>query len=130
MKEAVVHTKKYNHMDFDNMDAWFNVSFGFNSFNCVLGIITMQDFTIVSGIIGLMMQLILFLVKMYWMIRNNKNPDAEKHDINDAPLFERRCVGCATKFEPMHADQIFCKGDCKDAYMNDLTSRKPFIKPE
>ena len=127
-------TKKYNHMNFDNMDSWFNVSFSFNSFNCLLGLITMQDFQIISGLLGLLMQLILFLTKQFYMIRNNKDPDEHSegngdvlHSIESQP-FSRRCAGCGQPFTPAHPDMIFCESDCKERYMTNLQDRKPLLK--
>jgi hypothetical protein len=127
MEKHILIEKKYNHMDFE-MPFGFNITFGFNCFNVVLGVISPEAFTMVSGLAGLTMNLIYFLVKMYWMIKNNKNPDAEaaKNNINAAP-FERHCMGCGQSFVPEHPDQIFHDADCKDAYMTNLKDRRPLL---
>ena len=126
-KAFVIIKEKYNHMNFNNLDSWFQTSFGFHSFNLSMGMITMQQFQLVCGAIGLLMQLIQFLTKQYWLIKNNKNPDAETSttDIDAAP-FERRCLNCAKAFAPVEPNQVFCDGECKDDYLVALKNRTPF----
>ena len=130
MDNEVLITKKYNHMNFD-LPFGNTITFGFNSFNIVLGSITMQDFQIASGIIGLIMQLTLFLTKQFYMMRNNKDPHPKGSiiDIDDHP-FKRRCVGCGETFEPEHADQIFHGDTCRNTFMDNVKNRKPFIKKQ
>jgi hypothetical protein len=127
MDTAFLITKKiYNHMDSLNVPNL--VLQPLNTVNLAVGMAQNSYLSYLSAIIGIILNLMWHLYRFYRQIKIDEK--ADKHDINEAPLFERRCFGCGQKFEPMHADQIFCKGDCKDAYMNDLTLRKPFIKPK
>ncbi len=78
----------------------------------------------VLNYLGIILNVIWHLYKFYRQIKIDEKAD-KMNGINEAPL-ERRCVGCAKKFEPEHVDQIFCESACKDLYMNQLGSRTPF----
>ena len=111
----------------------FNLTFGINCFNFLLGFITLADIQVLSGLVGLVINLIFFLVKMYWLIRNNVNPAAAEnktHDIDDSALFERRCLNCNTDFVPQNSNQIFCTTACFESKLDDLQRPRLNAKDE
>ncbi|MDZ7879152.1 MAG: hypothetical protein U5L45_15840 [Saprospiraceae bacterium] len=52
-----------------------NHMLAFNCFNFCFGIITIEDFTMISGLAGLLMNLIFFVVKMYLVLAGKKMPE-------------------------------------------------------
>jgi hypothetical protein len=131
--ETISVTKDNPNMNFD-LPFGFNIAFGFNCYNLIFGVITSEDFQMISALVGLAMNLIYFIVKMYWMIKNNKNPDNETQaaqvraslvDLESSPI-ERKCLGCGKMFDAEHFDQIFHDVNCKDAYLANLKERTPF----
>jgi hypothetical protein len=134
-KAFVIIKEKYNHMNFD-LPSGFNTILGINLSNCLLGLVTLDQFTIISGCVGLVMNLIFHCVKMYMLVTGRKLPENVQAyeptatttltaDIDGAP-FERRCTNCAKPFEPIDPDQIFCDAECKDDYLVTLKNRKPY----
>ena len=113
MAKALFSNKKYNHMNFE-LPFDLKIILGVNGFNLVMGFISTEDFQIISALVGLTMNLIYFLTKQYYLIKNNVNPDAvttaavEKHDLETALPFARNCAHCQKPFQPKNENQVFC----------------------
>ena len=117
MNTAFLITKKiYNHMDSLNVSN--TILWPLNTVNFAVGVAQNSNLNYISAIIGIILNVIWHLYKFYRQIKIDEKAD-KINDINEAP-FDRRCVGCAKKFEPEHVDQIFCEPACKDLYMNEL----------
>jgi hypothetical protein len=128
MKNAVFITKKYNHMDSLNVPMGYG-AWLFNGFNFTLGVIMPSDINTISAIVGIVINLAWGLYKFFRQIQLDQKAIEKGENLVNiySEPFERRCIQCSTKFEPEHADQIFCNGDCKLTYMTDLSRRKTGI---
>ena len=96
----------------------FTVTLGLNGMNFILGIVTVDDFNMMSAIIGLTMNFIYFLVKMYQAL-------AKQTAVFDHDTLKRTCPNCKNVFETDSATQVFCTPECRTAFNEDAHSRRP-----
>jgi hypothetical protein len=86
---------------------------------------TQAEFALLSGVLGLAMNLILFFAKtfilLYKALRDNGN-DAASDAVESFP---RTCPGCKNVYETTSVTQVFCSPECREIFSADAYSRRP-----
>ena len=122
--DNLLNIKKYNLMNFD-IPHGFTITLGFNGLNFILGIISADEFNMLVALVGLTMNLILFLVKMYQMLYKIVSGKDNNTDDFDHDTLKRPCPNCKNVYETTSPTQIFCTPECRQIFNADAYSRRP-----
>lgn len=102
------------------------ITFLVNLGNLSLGFITPSDFNVLSGLFGLLFNLVYFLYKFYRTIQLDQASDGHQFD---QKTVMRSCPNCWKQHEVTDPTQIFCGEKCFNEFRADAKSRKPKAPP-
>lgn len=121
--DTVLNIKKYNLMDSLNAPIQGFVLWPLNTLNFAVGMVQGLDLNVLSAIIGITLNFMWHLYKLFRQIELDKQ--ADKRLEFDQETLKRTCVNCKNVFETQSATQVFCSPECRTAFSEDAHSRRP-----